>query len=124
MGRVVIVVPLRAGTSRDALDLLRSGPPIEIERLERSMAFLSSDEAVMVLEGPDLNPKDGRPWEDPSAWRDGARWVRCAASTPRIAATVLAWERSPDLQGVFFGPLPGPGDSEGGDALAGGVPPA
>jgi hypothetical protein len=119
---MVIVVPLREGTRRDALDLLRSGPPIEIEELDRYLAFLSKEEAVVVVAGPDVGPEDGRPWEDPLAWRDGERWARCAASAPRVASTVHAWERAPELQGVFFGPLPGPGDSEGGDALAGEPP--
>ena len=123
VGRVVIVVPLRDGARRDALELLREGPPVEVEELDRYLAFVSSGEAVLMLEGPDVGRHDGRPWENPSAWRDGERWARYAASAPRVASTVHAWERSREIQGVFFGPWPGPGDSEGGDALGGGALP-
>lgn len=122
VGRVVVVVPLRDGTREDALGLLRAGPPLEVERLQRYRAFLSPREAVIILEGPGVGP--GQSWTDLTAWRDGSAWARCAASAPRIAESVHSWERSPDLQGVFFGPLPGPGDSEGGDAIAIAGPPA
>lgn len=96
---------------------------MEVDRLQQYQAFLSSREAVIVLEGPGLGLGPGRgPWDDLTAWRKGSAWARCAASAPRIAESVHSWERSPDLQGVFFGPLPGPGDSEGGDAIATAVP--
>jgi len=119
VGRLVVVVPLREGAHRDALALLREGPPLELERdgLDRYQAFLSSREAILVLEGPGVGGSDAPPWEDLSTWRDGARWQRCAQSSPRLAESIHSWERAPDLQGVFFGPLPGPGDSEGGDAV-------
>lgn len=123
MGRVVIVVPMKDEAHRDALSLLREGPPVEIDRLQRYQAFLSSREAVIVLEGPGLGPEDGYPWDVLAAWKDGSRWARCAASAPRIAESVHSWERSEDLEGVFFGPQPGPGDSEGGDAVTEGRSP-
>lgn len=123
MGRVVIVVPLKEEAHRDVPNLLRRGPPVEVDRLNGYKAFLSSREAVIVLEGPGLGLDDGRPWDDLTAWRDGSRWARCAASSPRIAASVHSWERTDDLEGVFFGPQPGPGDSEGGDAVTEGVSP-
>jgi hypothetical protein len=121
MGRVVVVVPLLDGADREARGLLRAGPPLEIEHLQRYRAYLSPREAIILLEGPGVGPGRG-PWGDLTAWRDGSAWTRCAASAPRIAECVHSWERSPDLQGVFFGPLPGPGDSEGGDAIAIAVP--
>ena len=120
MGRVVVVLPLKDGAHREALGLLREGPPVDVNRLHQYQAFLSSREAVIVLEGPGVGPEDGRPWDDLTAWRDGPRWTRCAASAPRIAGGAHSWERSQDHQGVFFGPQPGPGDSEGGHAVVSG----
>ena len=120
----MIVVPLRDGAREDVEALLRQGPPVEVGDLERYAAFVTAQEAVLVLDGPDVGPTDGRPWRDPTAWRDGSRWAGCAAADPRIGEAAHVWTRSPDLQGVFFGPQPGPGDSEGGDPLAaGGAPP-
>jgi hypothetical protein len=123
VGRVVVVVPLKDDAHGDALGLLRDGPPMDLDMLKEYQAFLSSREAVIVLEGPGVGPDDGRPWDDLTAWRDGPRWRRCAASAPRIAESVHAWERAQDLEGVFFGPQPGPGDSEGGDAITGSASP-
>ncbi len=125
MARLVIVVPLREGVRADVEELLREGPPVEVPDLERYVASLTDAEAVLTVEGPDVGPEDGRPWGATSAWRDATRWERCAAGPPRIGRCVHAWEQTPELEGVFFGPEPGPGDSEGGEPLgAGGVPPA
>jgi hypothetical protein len=120
MGRLVVLVPLREAAHRDALALLRNGPPLELEEgaLDRYWAFLSIHEAILVLEGPGVEGHDG--WRDPSTWRDGSRWKDCARSPPRLLEAVRSWERPPNLVGVFFGPLPGPGDSEGGDAAGAG----
>lgn len=119
MGQLVVVIPLREGAHGDALALLREGPPMELEAsgLERYHAFLSSREAILVLEGPGVGERDRLQWEDLSAWRNGSRWQHCAQSPPHLAESIYSWERAPDLKGVFFGPLPGPGDSEGGDAV-------
>lgn len=121
MGRLVIVVPLRAGAYDDALALLRRGPPwdVDADGLERYWAFLSEHEAVLLLDGPGVGDSHGALSGGLSTWRSGSDWERCASSPPRVARSVQSWARPPDLDGVFFGPLPGPGDSEGGDALAG-----
>ena len=119
MGRLVIVVPLREGGDREARALLRQGPPVEPERgsLERYWAFVTNREAVLVFEAPGLGANDGAPWRDVSAWREGSRWERCTESAPRLAQSIRSWERPPELDGLFFGPQPGPGDSEGGDVI-------
>jgi hypothetical protein len=119
MSRLVVVVPLRKGGHRDALALLRQGPPLDLEAggVQRYWAFMTNREAILVLEGPGVERSDGSSWQDLSIWRDGARWERCAQSPPRLSESIHFWERPPDLEGVFFGPLPGPGDSEGGDVL-------
>ena len=66
---------------------------------------------------PAVRRDDRAPWEDVSAWREGSRWERCLESGPRFAEIMHAWEPPGKLEGLFFGPLPGPGDSEGGDVL-------
>jgi hypothetical protein len=119
MGRLVVVVPLREDAHRDALALLRQGPPLDLEAggVERYGAFMTDREAILVLEIPGLPGSDGLPWQDLSSWRNGAGWQRCASSPPRLAESIHSWERPRDLEGVFFGPLPGPGNSDGGDNL-------
>ena len=117
MGRLAIVVPLREDAHDEALALLRKGPPLDPEGggIERYWGLLSEAEAVLVFEGPGV--RGGESWRDLSAWRDGARWQRCARHPPRLADGVHAWLRAGDLDGIFFGPLPGPGDSDGGDTV-------
>lgn len=119
VGRLVVIVPLRKDAFREAKALLRQGPPLDLGNIgvERYQAFVSSREAVLALEGPAVGKSDGPSWDDISTWRNGPRWERCARSAPRLAEGIHAWERATELTGVFFGPLPGPGDSEGGDAV-------
>jgi hypothetical protein len=121
MGRLVVIVPLREGAEGAAVTLLRGGPPFElhIDALDRYAAFLSTREAVLMLEGSGIG-EDTVPWSELSRWRDGSAWERCAQGPPRLGELIDSSERPPNLTGVFFGPLPGPGDSEGGD-IAGGT---
>jgi hypothetical protein len=120
MGRLVVIVQLREGAQGEALALLRGGPPFElhIDALDRYAAFLSTREAVLLLEGSGVN-EDTVPWGEFSRWRDGSAWKRCAEGAPRLGELMDSSERPPNLTGVFFGPLPGPGDSEGGDTAGG-----
>jgi hypothetical protein len=124
VGRLVVIVPLRKDAFREVRTLLRQGPPLELGRsgVERYQAFLSAREAILALEGPEVGKSDGPTWDDFSTWRNGPRWERCARSAPRLVGGIHAWERAPELKGVFFGPLPGPGDSEGGDAVGSWIP--
>lgn len=116
MGQLVVVVPLRGGAATEARALLRQGPPVEPEKggLHRYAAFVTMREAVLVLEGPGIQAGNGTPWLDVASWKDGPRWEGCVGAPPRLAENIDTWQRVPELTGVFFGPLPGPGDSEGG----------
>jgi hypothetical protein len=120
MGRLVVIVPLREGAEGAAVTLLRGGPPFElhIDALDRYAAFLSTREAVLMLEGSGIG-EDTVPWGELSRWRDGSAWERCAEGPPRLGELIDSSERPPNLTGVFFGPLPGPGDSEGGHTAGG-----
>ena len=119
MGSVAVVVPLRDVAFDEVRALLERGPPLDPQdgAVESYWGFLSRREAVLVFEGAGIDGDDGTPWKDLTRWRDGARWRRCAASAPRGAHNVHSRLRPPDLDGIFFGPQPGPGDSEGGDTL-------
>jgi hypothetical protein len=118
VGRLCIVLPLRQGRAGEAKALLRQGPPIDPVNgaFERYAAFVSEREAILVLEGPGVGTAQ-IPWTDVTAWKEGDRWKRCLRAGPRVAEVIHSWKRPPELDGVSFGPSPGPGDSEGGDAI-------
>jgi hypothetical protein len=117
MGRLAVIVPLREDAHRATRELLRRGLPFDLGSgsVERYRAFLSVREAILVLEGPEVGRDDGHRWQDIATWRDAQNWERCAQSPPHLAESIHSWERAPDLEGVFFAPWPGPGDSDGGD---------
>jgi hypothetical protein len=119
VGRVVVVLPLRQGTAGEVRALLRQGPPVDLASggFERYAAFVLDREAILVLEGPGVGTRDRAPWADVSAWREGSRWERCLRSGPRLAEVIHSWERPSELDGLSFAPLPGPGNSEGGDVI-------
>ena len=118
MRYVAIRIPLEPA-SRDAVrEILREGPPFDLEAtpIERHVVFQLGDELVFVFEGvhsertiDDLLAKAGV--------RD--RLSRLAShfrGTPEIAEEAFGWEHPVVPDGVCFGPLPGPGDSDGGPA--------
>jgi hypothetical protein len=117
MSRLVLVAPLQPGAKERARALLAAGPPYDLEhtRFDRHHVFLSDREAVFVFEAPGAAATLEVPAEDPVLWNAAAAWSECLAERPRVAAPAFAWERAVAVEGVFFGPTPGPGDSEGGD---------
>ena len=112
MGRVAVIVPLRSGVSDEVSELLQDGPPVHVERLARFQGFVTPGEAILYFEGPAVTAEDPV-WRNLAAWRAGDRWKRSAAGPARVAESAGSWERAPDMEGFFFGPLPGPGNSEG-----------
>jgi hypothetical protein len=116
VGRLLVVVSLRPGTSAEVASLLRKGPPLPVGDggLDRCGAFVSPLEAVFLFEGPEVSPELSSAWRDVSRWTDGDRWKGLSDGPPRVAESIMSWQRAPDMEGFFFGPLPGPGDSEGG----------
>jgi hypothetical protein len=116
MSRAVVVLPLREGTSEQAAELLRGGPPFDPEQvgLERHHVFLTEREAVFVFEADSRDAADrligeGRFWSAASVWKD------LVEGPPRLAEDAYSWVRSHVPDDVSFAPTPGPGDSDGGD---------
>ena len=116
MTRAVVVLPLREGSSEQAAELLRGGPPFDPEEvgLERHHVFLTEREAVFVFEADSRDAGDkligeGRFWSAASAWKD------LVAGPPRLAEDAYSWVRPHVPDGLSFKPTPGPGDSDGGD---------
>jgi hypothetical protein len=116
MSRAVVVLPLREGTSAQAADLLRGGPPFNPEAvgLERHHVFLTDQEAVFVFEADSREAAErlvggGTFWSAASAWKD------LVAGPPRLAEDLYSWVRPHLPDDVSYAATPGPGDSDGGD---------
>ena len=95
MSRLVLVVPLREGTAARARDLLREGPPFELEttHLERHEVFLTEHEAVFVFETAGEAPALELEAGNPRLRKAAAAWRECMADRPRKAETAFSWER-------------------------------
>jgi hypothetical protein len=113
--RIALIGRLEEGARRRAMELVRSGPPFDpdLVGLERHYVFLTDREAVFLFEadGPDAIEKlsaEAALWVAASAWKD------LLAAPPVVAENVYGWVR-PNLEGLTFSPVPGPGDSDGGD---------
>jgi hypothetical protein len=107
----VVTARLKPGAAAEALELLREGPPFDLagSGLDRHMAFVGDDELVLVFEGEGAEEKTGRLLE-------GAGPLgQLIEGEPCLRREVFSWERPPQLEGVSFGPDPGPGDSDGGE---------
>jgi hypothetical protein len=113
---VAVVVPLRKGKREKAERLLEKGPPFDPEQigLERHEVFVTDQEAIFVFDatpGFDLQ----RLLIDTKVWATAAVWADVVAGPPRVAKPYFAWASAESADDLFFGPTPGPGDSDGGD---------
>jgi hypothetical protein len=116
MRHFVITVPLRRGSADAARQILREGPPFNLEdtSLERHMVFVAGDELVFLFEGAHAEEKALRLLQRPGVLGQAGRLAAHVAGPPRIPAEVFAWAKDEPVDGIDFGSLPGPGDSEGG----------
>ena len=116
-GRFVITARLKPGSAPEALELIRQGPPFDLEgsRLERHMAFMSDDELVLVFEGVHAAEEARRLLQGSPDPKVTDRLGDLIEGEPTLPREVFSWERPTELEGVTFGPDPGPGDSEGGE---------
>jgi hypothetical protein len=117
VGRLVVVVPLKADAAEQARELLAKGPPFELEATEfdRHEVYVSEREAVFLFETPGPSATLKLPGEDPSLRKVAAAWQPLMADKPRKALTAYSWRRAKDQDAVSYEPTPGPGDSDGGD---------
>lgn len=117
-GRVVIVLPLRAGAEEDVRKLLASGPPFDpaaVEGLDRHEVSLTSDEVVFLFES-NLGPATlKRLLARHEIWRAASSWHEYVTGPPRVADVVFSWSRPANGNGMSYLATPGPGDSDGGD---------
>jgi hypothetical protein len=95
LSRLVLVVPLREGTTARVRDLLREGPPFELEttHLERHEVFLTEHEAVFVFETAGEAPALELEAGNPRLRQAAAAWRECMADPPPKAETAFTWER-------------------------------
>ena len=92
---LVLVIPLKDGAAARAQELLRDGPPFELEttHLERHEVFLTDDEAVFVFETTGEAPALELEAGNPRLRRAAAAWREVMADRPRKAETAFSWER-------------------------------
>jgi hypothetical protein len=94
-GPAVVVVPIRDGMQGRARELIRKGPPFDLERspLTRHAIYLTDREAIFVFEGADVESFATQIMRSPAAWRAAVAWERCLAGPPRIADEPYSWTR-------------------------------
>jgi hypothetical protein len=116
--RLIVIVPLKPDAHASVERVLKQGPPFDpaaIEGLDRHEVFVTSDEAVFVLES-ELGAQALAPLlADPKLWEAAAGWREQVAGPPRIAEDVFSWSRDEPQDDISSLPTPGPGDSDGGD---------
>jgi hypothetical protein len=118
MHRFVLTAELRRGSAPEVARILREGPPFDISKtsLERHEVFLSDEEIVFLFEGPHADREASRLLSSRRVLSRGGRIGAHLLAPPRTPAERFSWERPVPLDGVAFGPQPGPGYSEGGPA--------
>ena len=118
MLRFVITVRLKRGSESKVRQILREGPPFDLAdtSLERHEVFLGDDELVFLFEGPGADGEARRLFKKPRVLDRVRRIGPHLAAKTRLPREAFSWERPRELDGVVFGPDPGPGDSDGGAA--------
>jgi hypothetical protein len=118
VSQAMLVATLREGVSGAVERLLRSRSPFPSwTDADRLAAFVTTNEVVFLFEGDESTQQRVGALEDVASWADSPRWAEWVTGRPRVAGPVFWLERGRDLEGVFFTPTPGPGDSDGGDLL-------
>jgi len=117
VSRLVVIVPLKPGTRERVDELLREGPPFDVEKtqFDRHHVLVTDREVVFVFEAEEQSHTLQLSGEDPAVWRAAEAWQECMAERPRVASTAYSWMRTGAPAGMSFEPTAGPGDSEGGD---------
>lgn len=115
---LAVVLPIREDTREQALALLAGGPPFDPARagLDRHEVFVTDRELVFLFESAGGTATLERLLSRPELWRAALSWRNVIAAPPRIAELGYSWtDEGTPTNGISFGPMPGPGDSDGGD---------
>jgi hypothetical protein len=91
--RVVIVVPLKPGSTAAVEELVHHGPPFdpELMALDRHDVYVTEGEAVFLFEGADSAHVVDRIVAQPGLWRGALAWQEHLAGPPRVATAAYAW---------------------------------
>ena len=90
MSRLVVVVPIVDGARDRVEELLRSGPPFEIEATQ---LFLTDREVIFDFETPGSEPPIALRAEDPALHVAAESWHAVMAGEPRWAVQAFSWRR-------------------------------
>jgi hypothetical protein len=113
---IVVVLPVKEGSSPQIRELLASGPPFDptSSGLDQHHVFLTDQEVVFLFEAADASALE-RLIADTGVWDAAIAWREHMAGPPRVAKEAYSWTRTQTPEGISFASTPGPGDSEGGD---------
>jgi hypothetical protein len=113
--RFVVIAHLKPGATASVREIIREGPPFDPAEtsLVRHEVFLGDDELVFLFEGEHAEREARRLLRKPGVLGRAGRIGAHLKERPRLREEVFSWERPPHLDGVSFGPQPGPGNSEG-----------
>jgi hypothetical protein len=113
---LVVTARLEPGSAPKVLEILDDGPPFDLEGsgLERHAVFVGDDQLVFLFEGERAEREAARLLDESSVLDSAGRLGQYIEGSPTFPREAFSWERSVDLEGVAYGPDPGPGDSEGG----------
>ena len=98
MHQIAVVARLRDRTEPQAAELIRRGPPFDLDAagFERHSIFLSASEVVFVFEGGEVEWLVDKLVDEPFAWdlNDAfAAWRPLIDGPPRLARPQFIWER-------------------------------
>jgi hypothetical protein len=105
MNRLVIVGRLQDGKHAEAEQLLREGPPFDLEELgfHRHGVYLTSTEVVFVFEAPEVEWLVNDLIDEPAASSAFGPWHGVIEGTPRLGHERFFWSREQDKLGVGLG---------------------
>jgi hypothetical protein len=117
MPQLLVSARLKEGVGRKALELLEGGPAIDLEdsAFERHAVFIGDERLMFVFENWHPGEDIGHLLRSPRAVWGAARLDQLLEGDLTLHREAFAWERPEPLEGLAFGPDPGPGDSDGGE---------
>ncbi len=105
MNRLMIVARLKPDVHEKAEELLREGPPFDLEELglHRHGAYLTAGEIVFFFEAPEVEWIVNEIIDDPVMSAAFGPWYKLVEGTPRLAHERFFWSRDGEKLGVGLG---------------------